>query len=94
MKIQSRRILLAKTGLDGHWRGLSVVGHALRQAGYELVLLGMALPDEIVSAAIQEDVDLVGLNVGGRIEIVERVIVALRAGLPDLPVFAGERWFL
>ena len=83
------RVLLAKTGLDGHWRGLSVVGKALKGAGFEVVLLGMALPDEIASAAEQEDVDLVGLNVGGRIEVVERVIAAVRAKMPDLPIIAG-----
>jgi methylmalonyl-CoA mutase C-terminal domain/subunit len=82
-------VLLAKTGLDGHWRGLSVVAHALRDAGFEVVLAGMARPDEIVAAVEQEDVDLVGLNVGGRIEVVERIIEALRATAPQMPIFAG-----
>lgn len=83
------RVLLAKTGLDGHWRGLSVVAHALRDAGFEVVLAGMARPDEIIAAVEQEDVDLVGLNVGGRIEVVERIIESLRASAPELPIFAG-----
>jgi methylmalonyl-CoA mutase C-terminal domain/subunit len=83
------RVLLAKTGLDGHWRGLSVVAHALRDAGFEVVLAGMARPDEIVAAVEQEDVDLVGLNVGGRIEVVERIIESLRATAPEMPIFAG-----
>lgn len=83
------RVLLAKTGLDGHWRGLSVVAHALRDAGFEVVLAGMARPDEIVAAVEQEDVDLVGLNVGGRIEVVERIIESLRATAPAMPIFAG-----
>jgi len=83
------RVLLAKTGLDGHWRGLSVVAHALRDAGFEVVLAGMARPDEIIAAVEQEDVDLVGLNVGGRIEVVERIIESLRATAPEMPIFAG-----
>jgi methylmalonyl-CoA mutase C-terminal domain/subunit len=83
------RVLLAKTGLDGHWRGISAVATALRDAGFEVIFAGMARADEIVSIAIQEDVDLVGLNVGGRIEVVERVVAALREAAPDLAIFAG-----
>jgi methylmalonyl-CoA mutase C-terminal domain/subunit len=89
MSTRRARVLLAKTGLDGHWRGLSVVAHALRDAGFEVVLAGMARPDEIVAAVEQEDVDLVGLNVGGRIEVVERIIESLRATAPEMPIFAG-----
>ena len=83
------RVLLAKTALDGHWRGLSAVARGLRDAGFEVILGGMARADEIVAIAQQEDVDLVGLNVGGRIEVVERIVTALRAVEPNLPVFAG-----
>jgi methylmalonyl-CoA mutase C-terminal domain/subunit len=83
------RILLAKTALDGHWRGVSAVAHALRDGGFEVVLAGMAEASQIVQMAIQEDVDLVGLNVGGRIEVVERIVAALRSELPDIPIFAG-----
>jgi methylmalonyl-CoA mutase C-terminal domain/subunit len=83
------RVLIAKTGLDGHWRGVSAVAQALRDGGFEVVLLGMARADQIVEAALQEDVDLVGLNVGGRIEVVERIVSALREADPDLPIFAG-----
>src|SRR5712675_2256737 len=83
------RVLIAKTGLDGHWRGVSAVAHALRDSGFEVILLGMARADEIVSTAMQEDVHLVGLNVGGRIEVVERIIAAVRAADPNLPIFAG-----
>jgi methylmalonyl-CoA mutase C-terminal domain/subunit len=49
----------------------------------------MARADEIVAAVEQEDVDLVGLNVGGRIEVVERIIESLRATAPEMPIFAG-----
>jgi methylmalonyl-CoA mutase C-terminal domain/subunit len=83
------RILLAKTGLDGHWRGISAVAMALRDAGFEVLLLGMARAEEIASIAIQEDVDLVGLNVGGRIEVVERIVAAIRQADPGMPIFAG-----
>lgn len=83
------KILLAKTSLDGHWRGTLVVSRALMEAGFEVVLLGMATADEIVHAAVQEDVDVVGLNVGGRVEVVERVLDALAAQFDDMPVVAG-----
>lgn len=84
------RVLIAKTSLDGHWRGTSVVARALRDAGFEVVLGGMLRPSEIARTAMDEDVDLVGLNVGGRVEVVERVLDELEAaGLGDLPVFGG-----
>ena len=83
------RILLVKTSLDGHWRGLSVVARALRDAGFHVIMGGMLTGAEIVRAAVDEDVDLVGLNVGGHVEVVIRVIGELRAARPDLPIFAG-----
>jgi methylmalonyl-CoA mutase, C-terminal domain len=89
MRARAGRVLLAKTSLDGHWRGLSIVGRGLRDHGFEVVMLGAATADEIASAALQEDVDLVGLNVGGRIEVVERVVTAVRSKAPGLPIFAG-----
>ncbi len=84
-----RRVLLAKTALDGHWRGLTLVAQGLRDAGFEVVLAGMARDEQIVRMAQDEDVDLVGLNVGGRIEVVERIVAALREAMPEVPVFAG-----
>jgi methylmalonyl-CoA mutase C-terminal domain/subunit len=86
---QGARVALAKTALDGHWRGLSVVAHALRDAGFEVILLGAALPEEIAAAVVQEDCDLVGLNVGGRIEVAERAIAAIRGAVPGMPIIAG-----
>lgn len=83
------RILLVKTALDGHWRGLSVVARALRDAGFHVIMGGMLTGAEIVRAAVDEDVDLVGLNVGGHVQVVERVLGELRAARPDLPIFAG-----
>lgn len=85
----NKRILLAKTALDGHWRGLSLVARALRDAGFDVIMAGMARADEIAQAASDEDVDLVGLNVGGRVEVVERIVEALGKTRPGTPVFAG-----
>jgi methylmalonyl-CoA mutase, C-terminal domain len=85
----SYRILMAKTSLDGHWRGVDVVSRALRDAGFEVVMLGTATPEVIALTAVQEDVDLVGLNVGGRIEVVERAVAQLRAAGGDMPIMAG-----
>ena len=86
---RSPKVLVAKTGLDGHWRGVLVVVTTLRNAGFEVVMLGMANADEIVASAVQEDIDIVGLNVGGRIEVVERIIDRLRSEGVDAPVMAG-----
>jgi methylmalonyl-CoA mutase C-terminal domain/subunit len=72
------RVVVAKTSLDGHWRGVSVVARALRDAGFEVILLGMVRDGEIARAAIDEDADLVGLNIGGRIQVAERIIQTLR----------------
>jgi methylmalonyl-CoA mutase, C-terminal domain len=83
------RVLIGKTSLDGHWRGVNVVAHALRDAGFEVLLAGMATGDELAATAVDEDVDLVGLNVGGRVEIAERVVATLRAHGYGGPVFAG-----
>jgi len=89
MSAPARRILLVKTALDGHWRGLSVVARSLRDAGFHVIMGGMITGQEIVRAAIDEDVDLVGLNVGGHALVVERIIGELRAARPELPIFAG-----
>lgn len=83
------RILIAKTGLDGHWRGASMVSKALRDAGFEVILLGMAKPDEIAQAVVDEDVDLLGLSIGGHIDVAERVVEAVKQRRPDMSIFAG-----
>jgi methylmalonyl-CoA mutase C-terminal domain/subunit len=84
------KALIAKTGLDGHWRGVAVVAVALRNAGFEVVTGGMLTADEVATTALQEDIDLIGLNVGGRIEVVFRIAETLRdQGLGDIPLFAG-----
>ena len=87
------RVIVAKAGLDGHDRGAKVVARALRDAGVEVIYTGLhQTPEQIVAAAIQEDVDAVGLSVlsGAHMTLFPRVIDLLRdqeAG--DIVVFGG-----
>lgn len=83
------KVLFAKTALDGHWRGPAVVVHVLRDAGFEVVYLGMATAEEIVSAAVQEDADVVGLNMGGSLAVVMRILDELEDSGPDAGVMVG-----
>jgi methylmalonyl-CoA mutase C-terminal domain/subunit len=83
------RVLVAKTSLDGHWRGVYVVSQALRDGGFEVIFGGMMTADAIVRAAIDEDVALIGLHVGGRVEVVLRILDQLNEAGLDTPVFAG-----
>ncbi|XXX79658.1 cobalamin B12-binding domain-containing protein [Sorangium sp. So ce134] len=87
------RILVAKPGLDGHDRGAKVVARALRDAGFEVVYTGLhQTPDMIASAAVQEDVDAVGLSImsGAHNTLFPAVIEALRKhGAEDIVVFGG-----
>ena len=87
------RVLLAKPGLDGHDRGAKVVARALRDAGMEVIYTGIRqTPDMIVEAAIQEDVDVVGLSIlsGAHLELFPPVIEGLREkGREDVLVIAG-----
>jgi methylmalonyl-CoA mutase C-terminal domain/subunit len=76
------RVLVAKPGLDGHDRGAKIIARALRDAGMEVIYTGLRqTPEMIVSAAIQEDVDCIGLSIlsGAHNTIVARVTSALRA---------------
>jgi methylmalonyl-CoA mutase C-terminal domain/subunit len=90
---QKIRILVAKPGLDGHDRGAKVVARALRDAGFEVIYTGLhQTPDMIASAAVQEDVDAVGLSImsGAHNTLFPAVINALRAhGADDVLVFGG-----
>ncbi len=87
------RILVAKPGLDGHDRGAKVVARALADAGYEVVYTGLhQTPEMIVSAAIQEDVDAIGLSImsGAHMTLCPAVIQLLRdQGAADIQVFLG-----
>ncbi len=85
------RILIAKPGLDGHDRGAKVVARALRDGGFEVVYLACKTPREIVAAALQEDVDAIGLSVlsGAHVGLSRKVVAELeREGL-DVPVVVG-----
>jgi methylmalonyl-CoA mutase, C-terminal domain len=87
------RILVAKPGLDGHDRGAKVVARALRDAGFEVIYTGLhQTPEMIATAALQEDVDAVGLSImsGAHLTIFPAVLSALRAvGAGDVAVFGG-----
>ena len=87
------RILVAKPGLDGHDRGAKVVARALRDAGFEVVYTGLhQTPEMIASAAVQEDVDAVGLSImsGAHNTLFPAVMEALAAkGADDIVVFGG-----
>ncbi|MGB2907485.1 MAG: cobalamin B12-binding domain-containing protein [Candidatus Aminicenantaceae bacterium] len=87
------RILIAKPGLDGHDRGAKVVSRALRDAGMEVIYTGLRrTPEEIVQAAIQEDVDLIGLSLlsGAHNTLFPRITESLAAqGAGDILVIAG-----
>jgi len=87
------KILMAKPGLDGHDRGAKVVSQALRDAGMEVIYTGLhQTADMIVSAALQEDVDVIGLSIlsGAHLTLVPKIMEKLRgAGLGERSVFVG-----
>jgi methylmalonyl-CoA mutase C-terminal domain/subunit len=86
-------VLMAKPGLDGHDRGAKLVARALRDAGFEVIYTGIRqTPVQIASAAIQEDVDVVGLSIlsGAHVALTRKVAQALRAGGgEDIPIVVG-----
>ncbi|MCP4427487.1 MAG: cobalamin B12-binding domain-containing protein [Chloroflexi bacterium] len=87
------RILVAKPGLDGHDRGVKVVARALRDAGMEVIYTGLRqTPEMIVEAALQEDVDAIGLSVlsGAHMPLVSRIMeLIVENEMSDVPVFLG-----
>jgi methylmalonyl-CoA mutase C-terminal domain/subunit len=87
------RVLIAKPGLDGHDRGAKVVARALRDAGMEVIYTGIRqTPRMIAEAALQEDVQVVGLSIlsGAHLELFPRVLEELRSrGVDDVLLFAG-----
>lgn len=87
------RVLIAKPGLDGHDRGAKVVARALRDAGFEVIYTGLRqTPEQIVAAAIEEDVDAVGLSLlsGAHNYLFPKVVDLLREkGAGDILVFGG-----
>jgi methylmalonyl-CoA mutase cobalamin-binding domain/chain len=86
------RVLVAKVGLDGHDRGVKVVARMLRDAGFEVIYLGLRqTPATVATAALQEDVDLVGLSMhsGGHLTLAPAVIDELRSRGLQIPVVVG-----
>ena len=87
------RVLLAKPGLDGHDRGVKVIARALRDAGMEVIYTGLRqTPEQIVNAALQEDVDIVGLSIlsGAHMTIFPRVRELMHEkGMDDVLLFGG-----
>ena len=87
------RVLVAKPGLDGHDRGAKVIARALRDAGMEVIYTGLRqTPEMIVTAALQEDVDVVGLSIlsGAHMTLLPRICSLLRErGMDDVLVAAG-----
>ena len=87
------RVLIAKPGLDGHDRGAKVVARALRDAGMEVIYTGLRqTPAQVAAAAVQEDVDCVGISIlsGAHNVLVPEILKELRErGGGDIPVFLG-----
>jgi methylmalonyl-CoA mutase C-terminal domain/subunit len=92
-KERQLRIIVAKPGLDGHDRGAKIIARALRDAGFEVIYTGLhQTPEMIASAAIQEDVDAIGLSImsGAHMTLFPAVIEILREqGAGDIAVFGG-----
>jgi methylmalonyl-CoA mutase C-terminal domain/subunit len=93
MSAQKIRVLVAKPGLDGHDRGAKVVARALRDAGMEVIYTGLRqTPEMIAEAALQEDVDVVGLSIlsGAHLTLVPKIVDKLKEnGLDDVLVVVG-----
>jgi len=93
MSANQRRVLIAKPGLDGHDRGAKVVARALRDAGFEVIYTGIRQrPAEIAAAALQEDVQVVGLSIlsGAHLSLTRKTVEALgAAGADDVLVVVG-----
>ncbi|OGD26655.1 MAG: methylmalonyl-CoA mutase [Candidatus Aminicenantes bacterium RBG_13_63_10] len=93
MSQEKIRVLIAKPGLDGHDRGAKVICRALRDAGMEVIYTGLRrTPEEIVSAAVQEDVDIIGLSIlsGAHGVLFPKILKLLsEQNAADIPVIAG-----
>lgn len=86
------RVLVAKVGLDGHDRGIKVVARTLRDAGMEVIYTGLfQTPETVAAAALDEDVDVVGLSMlsGAHMTLAPLVVEALRNNGVDIPVVVG-----
>ncbi|HWL43597.1 MAG TPA: cobalamin B12-binding domain-containing protein [Ilumatobacter sp.] len=86
------RILIAKVGLDGHDRGIKVVARILRDAGYEVIYTGLfQTPETVAAAAVDEDVDAIGLSMlsGAHMTLAPLVVSRVRERGADIPVIVG-----
>ena len=89
---RSMRVLIARLGMDSHWRGSIVVARALRDAGMEVIYLGNQMPKNIVDSAIQEDADVIGLSSlsGNHMILAPEVVKVLsEKGVEDKVVILG-----
>ncbi len=87
------RVLIARLGMDAHWRGSIMVARALRDAGMEVIYTGLRqTPSMVAETAMQEDVDLVGLSIlsGAHMTLLPRIMALLRENeMEEVPVFVG-----
>ncbi|MCI2431809.1 cobalamin B12-binding domain-containing protein [Candidatus Acetothermia bacterium] len=87
------RVLMAKAGLDGHDRGVKVVARALRDAGMEVIYTGLHnTPEQVVKAALQEDVDVIGLSIlsGAHLAIFKKAMNSMKqSGMTDVLLLGG-----
>ena len=87
------RVIIAKVGLDGHDRGVKIVARTLRDAGMDVIYTGLhRTPEEVVDAAIQEDVDVIGISIlsGAHMTVFPRVMASLKSrGADDILVVGG-----
>ena len=89
---KKNRIIIARLGMDAHWRGSMLVARALRDAGMEVIYLGNQLPEDIVQSAVQEDADVVGLSTlsGNHMALAPDVVRGLREkGMTKTTVILG-----
>ncbi len=91
------RVLLAKVGLDGHDRGVKVVARTLRDAGMDVIYTGLhRTPEEVVNAAVQEDVDILGVSLlsGAHMTICPKIMRLLKDRIPETPFVSLAAFFL
>ncbi len=86
------KVLVSKLGLDGHDRGAKVVARALRDAGFDVVYLGVhQTPDNVVRTAVEEDVDVIGISIlsGSHIELISELVKKMKEVGLDVPIVVG-----
>ena len=86
------RVLVAKVGLDGHDRGVKIVARALRDAGMDVIYTGLhRTPEEVVAAALQEDVDVIGISLlsGAHMTLIPRIAALLREASAEAALIVG-----